>query len=192
LRLVGFSAWIPFGSTPRLRRCHSFLHFWLAVWVHSSASVHWTPTPVSDSASAFGFLRSHGCRGFQTFPTRVEYPMSSNKLRSSEYSVFLRFSVETQNFVFSPPHKIPYFRVFGDFPRSHGFSCFRGFSHFPPTHRISCFRRLSTDTRNSVAFAASTSSRRHTEFRSFRRFGVFPPTHGISCFRGSTELRLHV
>jgi hypothetical protein len=147
-----------FGLDPFcLRRCRSFLCFWLAVWVHSSASLHWTPAPVSDSTSAFGLLRSYGCRGFQTFSTRVEYPMSSNKSRSLDCSVFLHFSVETRNFVFSPPHGISYhteFRIFGFLATFHDHTEFR-------------------------VFGVSASFRRHTEFHSFRRFGVFPSTHGI-------------
>jgi hypothetical protein len=140
------------------------------VWVHSSASLHWTPALVSDSASAFDLLRSYGCRGFWTFSTRVEYPMSLNKSWGYDCSVFRRFTAATRVSVFSLTYT--YFRVFAN---SHGFPCH-------------------TDFR---VFVSSTSSRRHTEFRVFRKLTefrstrnfVFSATHG---FPNRTEFRIFV
>jgi hypothetical protein len=130
------------------------------MWVHSSASVQWTPAPVSDSASAFGPLRPYGCRGFRTLSTRVEYPISSNKSWDYDCSVFRRFSAATRVSVFSSTYTD--FRVFAN---SHGFPCHMDFR----------------------VFVSSTSPRRHTEIRVFQKHTesrparnfVFFATHGI-------------
>jgi hypothetical protein len=139
--------------------------------------VHWTSASVSDSASAFGLLRPYGCRGFWTFSTRVEYPMSSNKSWDYDYSEFRRFSAATRVSVFSLTYTD--FRVFAN---SHGFPCHTDFRVFVSSvysrrhMKIRVFRKH-TEFRSTwnFVFSMTHGSPYHTEFRIF----VFSPFHEI-------------